>query len=110
MTEYVGWQGQFYEDFIVGDVNHHSLERTVTTTDDLWFDLLTQHAASLYLDHQHPARTAYGRPLVNSCLTLPLATGQSVSDVSQDVLANAAWDKVRIPNPVFEGDTFYSGS
>lgn len=106
----MGGLGQFYEDFMVGDVYHHSLARSVTTTDHLWFDLLTQHAASLYLDHQHPARTAYVRPLVNSCLTLALATGQSVSDVSQDVLANAAWDKVRLPNPVFEGDTFYSRS
>jgi acyl dehydratase len=43
-------------------------------------------------------------------LTLALVTGQSVSDVSQNVMANLAWDEVRLPNPVFEGDTIYSRS
>jgi itaconyl-CoA hydratase len=47
---------------------------------------------------------------VNSCLTLTLATGQSVIDVSQRVMANLGWDEVRLPNPVFEGDTIYSRS
>ncbi len=37
-------------------------------------------------------------------------TGQSVSDVSQNVLANLGWDDVRLPNPLFEGDTVYSVS
>ena len=47
---------------------------------------------------------------MNSCLTLALVTGQSVTDVSQNVLANLAWDEVRLPNPVYEGDTVYSRS
>ena len=37
-------------------------------------------------------------------------TGQSVADVSQNVLANLGWDEVRLPHPVFEGDTIYSQS
>jgi len=39
-----------------------------------------------------------------------VVTGQSVTDVSQNVMANLAWDEVRLPNPVFEGDTVYSRS
>jgi acyl dehydratase len=35
-------------------------------------------------------------------------TGQTVSDVSQNVMANLGWDEVRLPHPVFEGDTIYS--
>jgi len=30
--------------------------------------------------------------------------------VSMNVLANLGWDRVRMPNPVFEGDTLYSQS
>jgi acyl dehydratase len=37
-------------------------------------------------------------------------TGQSVIDLSQNVMANLGWDEVRLPNPVFEGDTIYSRS
>ena len=50
------------------------------------------------------------RPLVNSCLTLALVTGQSVIDISWNVIANLGWDEVRLPHPVFEGDTVYSRS
>jgi acyl dehydratase len=110
MTEHLGWQGRFYEDFVVGDMYRHALGRTVTTTDNLWFTLLTQNTAPLHVDHEYASRTSYGRPLVNSCFTLALVTGQSVSDVSQNVLANLAWDEVRMPNPVFEGDTIHSRS
>jgi acyl dehydratase len=39
-----------------------------------------------------------------------LVTGQSVTDISQNVFANLGWDEVRLPNPVFEGDTIYSQS
>ena len=37
-------------------------------------------------------------------------TGQSVTDVSQNVFANLGWDEIRLPAPVFEGDTIYSRS
>jgi acyl dehydratase len=47
---------------------------------------------------------------VDSTFTLALVTGQSVTDVSQNVMANLGWDEVRLPHPVFEGDTIYSQS
>jgi itaconyl-CoA hydratase len=48
------------------------------------------------------------KPLVDSTFTLALVTGQSVIDISQNVFANLGWDEVRLPHPVFEGDTIYS--
>jgi itaconyl-CoA hydratase len=105
-----GWRGRFYEDFQVGDVYEHALGRTITTTDNIWFTLLTQNTAPVHFDHHYAAQTEFGRPLVNSALTLALVTGQSVSDVSQNVMANLGWDEVRLPSPVFEGDTIYSRS
>jgi itaconyl-CoA hydratase len=104
------WRGRFYEDFEVGDLYEHALGRTITTTDNIWFTLLTQNTAPLHFDHHYAAQTEFGRPLVNSTLTLALVTGQSVSDVSQNVMANLGWDEVRLPHPVFEGDTVYSRS
>ena len=105
-----GWHGRFYEDFEVGDIYRHPLGRTVTTTDNLWFTLLTQNTAPLHVDHQYASQTEFGKPLVNSTFTLALVTGQSVTDISQNVLANLSWDEVRLPHPVFEGDTIYSQS
>ena len=105
-----GWRGRFFEVFEVGDVYEHPLGRTVTTTDNMWFTLLTQNTAPIHVDHAYAAQTEFGKPLVDSTFTVALVTGQSVSDVSQNVFANLAWDEVRLPAPVFEGDTIYSRS
>ncbi len=110
MTVKEGWRGRFFEDFAVGDVYEHPLGRTITSADNIWFTLLTQNTAPIHFDHHYAAKTEFGKPLVNSCLTLALVTGQSVTDVSQNVMANLGWDEVRLPNPVFEGDTVYSRS
>ena len=110
MTVKEGWKGRFYEDFEVGDVYEHPLGRTISTADNTWFTLLTQNTAPLHFDHHYASQTEFKKPLVNSCLTLSLVTGQSVTDVSQNVMANLGWDEVRLPHPVFEGDTVYSRS
>ncbi|MHB1025368.1 MAG: MaoC family dehydratase [Desulfobacteria bacterium] len=105
-----GWRGRFFEDFEVGDVYQHPLGRTVTTTDNIWFTLLTQNTAPIHFDHHYSSQTEFGKPLVDSTFTVALVTGQSVTDISQNVFANLAWDEIRLPNPVFEGDTIYSQS
>jgi acyl dehydratase len=105
-----GWRGRFFEDFAVGDVYEHPLGRTVTETDNVWMTLLTQNTAPIHFDAHYAAQTEFGRRLVDSTFTLALVTGQSVTDVSQNVMANLGWDEVRLPNPVFEGDTIYSRS
>ncbi|MGH7775862.1 MAG: MaoC family dehydratase [Candidatus Dormibacterales bacterium] len=110
MTIKEGWKGRFYEDMEVGDVYEHPLGRTVLGADNVWFTLLTQNTAPIHFDRHYSAQTEFGRPLVDSTFTLALVTGQSVTDVSQNVFANLGWDEVRLPNPVFEGDTVYSRS
>src|ERR1035437_9910079 len=110
MSRTDGWQGRFFEDFVVGDVYEHPLGRTIITADNLWFSLLTMNTAPIHVDQQYSAQTEFGKPLVNSALTLAIVTGQSVADVSQNVMANLGWDEVKLPHPVFEGDTIYSQS
>lgn len=105
-----GWRGRFFEDFEVGDVYRHPLGRTVTTTDNIWFTLLTQNTAPIHFDHHYASQTEFRKPLVDSTFTVALVTGQSVTDISQNVMANLGWDEVRLPAPVFEGDTIYSQS
>ena len=105
-----GWTGRVYEDFQVGDVYRHPLGRTVIDTDNVWFTLLTQNSNPIHFDRAYAAKTEFGKPLVDSTFTLALVTGQSVIDLSLNVMANLGWDEVRLPNPVFEGDTIYSQS
>ena len=108
MTVKEGWRGRFFEDFEPGDVYQHPLGRTIIAADNVWFTLLTQNTAPIHFDRHYAAQTEFGKPLVDSTFTLALVTGQSVTDISQNVFANLGWEDVRLPNPVFEGDTIYS--
>lgn len=110
MTIHHGSHGHYFEDFVVGDVYEHALGRTVTTTDNIWFTLLTQNTAPIHFDHEYAARTEFGKPLVNSAFTLALVVGQTVPDISQNVFANLSWTDVVLPHPVYEGDTLHSRS
>ncbi len=108
MTVKEGWRGRFFEDFEPGDVYQHPLGRTIIAADNVWFTLLTQNTAPIHFDRHYAAQTEFGKPLVDSTFTLALVTGQSVTDISQNMFANLGWEDVRLPNPVFEGDTIYS--
>jgi acyl dehydratase len=105
-----GWTGRLYEDFEVGDIYEHPVGRTVLAADNTWFTLMTMNTNPVHFDYNYSSKTEFGKPLVNSCLTLAIITGESVIDLSQNVFANLGWDEVRMPNPVFEGDTIYSKS
>ncbi|MFN8474485.1 MAG: MaoC family dehydratase [Anaerolineae bacterium] len=104
-----GWQGRFFEDFEVGDIYPHPLGRTVTQDDNITFTLMTLNPNPIHFDAHYSAQTEWGKPLVDSTFTLALVTGLSVTDVSQNAV-NLGWDEVRLPAPVFEGDTIYAQS
>jgi itaconyl-CoA hydratase len=105
-----GWTGRLFEDFAVGDIYYHPFGKTVTEGDNQWFTLLTQNVSKTHVDRNFAKETEFGRPLVNSTFILALVTGQSTIDLSMNVFANLGWDEVRMPHPVFEGDTIYSRS
>jgi itaconyl-CoA hydratase len=105
-----GWQGRFYEDFEVGDVYRSSLGRTITATDNIWFTNLTMNTNQAHFNDPYCEASPFGQALVNSCFTLSLVTGLSVTDVSENAMANLAWDDIRLSNPVFVGDTLWSES
>jgi itaconyl-CoA hydratase len=105
-----GWTGRVFEDFEVGDVYEHPLGRTVTQADNIWFTCVTMNTNPIHFDAEYASRTEFKRPLVNSCFTLSLVTGQSVTDLTMNAVANLGWDEVKLPHPLFEGDTVYAKS
>jgi itaconyl-CoA hydratase len=105
-----GWTGRVFEDFTVGDVYEHPLGRTILDADNVWFSCLTMNTNPIHFDGEYAARTEFGKRLVNSCFTLSLVTGQSTMDLTMNAVANLGWDEVRLPHPVFEGDTIYARS
>jgi len=101
--------GRSYEDFEPGQIIRHEIGRTISATDNTWFTLLTVNSNPIHFDAHYAAQTEFKRPLVNSTLTLAIVTGLSVADISRHAV-NLGWDEVRMPAPVFEGDTLYAQS
>lgn len=110
MTVKPGWTGRFFEDFEVGDVYRHPLGRTVTESDNIWFSLLTMNTNQMHFNSEYAKKSEFGRPLVVSTLTVAIAVGQSVTDITQNAFANLGWDEIRMTHPVFAGDTLFSES
>ena len=102
--------GRYLEDFTVGDTYRHWPGRTITAADNTWFTLLTMNQHPAHFDEEYAKRTEFGKPIVNSTLTLAIVVGMSVADVSQNAIANLGWTDVRMPAPVFNGDTLYAES
>ena len=104
------WRGRFYEDFAVGDVFRSRFGRTVTQTDNIWFTCLTMNTNPMHFSEPFAARTRFEKPLVNSAFTLALVTGLTVPDTSENAAANLSWTDIKLPKPVFEGDTLWAES
>lgn len=102
--------GRYFEEFTEGDIYEHRPGRTISETDNSWFTLLTMNQHPLHFDFEYASKSEFGRPVVNSCLTLSIVAGMSVSDISQKTIANLGWDKIRLSAPVFIGDTIYAES
>jgi itaconyl-CoA hydratase len=110
MTAPKEWRGRFYEDFEVGDVFRSRLGRTITETDNVWFTNLTLNTNQIHFNEPYAAATQFERPLVNSTFTLALVVGLTVPDTSENAAANLGWGEVRLPSPVFVGDTLWAES
>ncbi|MFO1282359.1 MAG: MaoC family dehydratase [Burkholderiales bacterium] len=107
MTTKSGWEGRFFEDFTVGDVYRSRIGRTITQADNIWFTLLTNNTNQIHFNQHYAEQTEFGRPLVNSAMTIAVVAGLGVADTSENGFA-LGWDQIKLPHPLYEGDTVYS--
>ena len=96
-----------YDELEVGAVYRSRFGRTVLEADNVWFTLLTLNTNPIHFDAEYAATTEWKQPLVDSTFTLALVTGLSVVDVSERGV-NLGWREVRLPAPVFAGDTLHA--
>ena len=98
--------GMYFEEFTVGQAVDHPIRRTITEPDNVLRTTMTHNTSPLHLDAEYMKNTEFGKPIVNSCLTLSFMVGISVGDITHGTtVANLGWDEVRFPKPLFCGDT-----
>lgn len=107
-------RGRFYEDFEVGQILKHPNGRTLTEAENIWFSLLTNNTNPIHFDQVYSAKNFPGPPfkgrmLVNATLTFAILVGLSVEDTSKHGVM-LGLSNMKIPNPVFPGDTLYAES
>ena len=103
--------GRFFDEWQVGDTIAHDLRRTVTETDNLLFSALTHNTQPLHIDAEAAKASEFGQILVNGTFTFSLMVGITVGDTTAGTLvANLGYDELRMPKPVFLGDTLRAES
>jgi itaconyl-CoA hydratase len=103
-----GTMDRYFDDFEVGDVYRSTVGRTVTETDNVWFTCLTMNTNQIHYNDAFAAGTRFGRPLMNSAFTLALVLGLSVPDTTHNGGVNLEWTEIKLPSPVYAGDTIYA--
>jgi len=98
--------GRYFDEFAIGDLFVHEVRRTLTEADNMLFSNMTMNPAPIHIDHAYCATTEFGRPLMNSYLTLGLLVGLTVQDTTMGTtVANLGMTETSFPKPVFAGDT-----
>jgi acyl dehydratase len=103
-------RGRFLADFKVGDIFEHWPGRTITEADNIQFSLLTMNRHPMHCDAAFAAKSEFGKPLVNSGLTLAMVLGMTVDDISFNAIANLGWKEIKLTAPIHPGDTIYARS
>jgi itaconyl-CoA hydratase len=102
--------GFYYDEFTVGDVFEHRPGRTVTEFDNVLMSTLSMNTSPLHIDAAYCERLPWGRTLVSSLVTLSIVSGMATRSTSGRAVANLGWEQIRLPAPVFIGDTLYAES
>jgi acyl dehydratase len=101
------YTGKWYEELTVGRVIPHAIRRTITESDNVMFTSMTMNPAWLHLDFDYAENeTEFGKPVVNSMLTVAMVIGISVHETTLGTtVANLGFSEVAFPAPLFHGDT-----
>lgn len=100
--------GKYYDELAVGMILKHKQGRTITEMDNVLFTSLTMNTQPLHLNEDFASQTQFGQRIVNGILTLGLATGLTVAELTEGTLvANLGYENVKHPHPMFHGDTLY---
>jgi len=100
--------GNYFEDFIVGEVIEHCQSKTIFESDNNLFSMLTMNHHPVHTNIDYCKNNQHGQVLVPGTLVFCLAVHLTVLDISGKAIANLAYENIDHLQPTFINDTIYS--
>jgi len=98
-------QGNFFEDFRLGQVIRHATPRTVSDGDSATYMSLTGSRFASHSADTVAQQLGYPRRPLDDMLVFNIAFGKTVPEISVNAVANLGYAELRFVSPVFGGDT-----
>ena len=102
--------GNWFEDFFVGQRFRHATPRTITMGDASLHIALTGARQPLFCAAPLAARLGHPAPPIDDMLVFNMAFGKTVADISINAVANLGYADLRFCRPVYAGDTIRAES
>jgi 2-methylfumaryl-CoA hydratase len=103
-------QGNFFEDFRLGQVIRHATPRTVTSGDVALYNALFGPRFAVQSADTFAQAIGYPRAPLDDLLVFHIVFGKTVPDVSLNAVANLGYAGCRFLKPVFPDDTLTAAS
>ena len=100
--------GNYYEDFVEGELIRHELSKTIFESDNNLFSLLTMNYHPVHTNVDYASRNQHGQILVVGTLVFSIVVGMTVPDISGKAIANLGYEDIKHLSPTFIGDTLYA--
>ena len=103
-------QGNFFEDFRIGQIIRHATPRTVTGGDQALYAALYGARFAVQSSDAFACAIGYARAPVDDLLVFHIVFGKTVPDISLNAVANLGYADGRFLAPVHPGDTLSARS
>ena len=103
-------QGNFFEDFCIGQTIAHATPRTVTEGDVALYTALTGSRFAMTSADTFAHSLSFRRAPVDNLLAFNIVFGKTVPDISLNAVANLGYAAGRFGHRVYPGDTLTADS
>jgi 2-methylfumaryl-CoA hydratase len=103
-------QGNFFEDFVPGQIIRHATPRTVTEGEVALYTALYGNRFALHSSDMFAMALGYEGMPVDDMLVFHIVFGKTVPDISLNAVANLGYADGKFGAPVYPGDTLSSQS
>lgn len=101
--------GLYYEDFIPGEIYEHQPGKSFTAEENRLHTLRSLEIHPQYSDSYYNQVHHNGQVLINENFLLGSVTALTTRTLGR-VVANLGWKNIKLPLPVYAGDTIYATS